>query len=42
MAETVSCVDAYFEHYHPQYPLLHEPTFRAQWNDLVPQPLARE
>ncbi|AFR98143.2 nuclear protein [Cryptococcus neoformans C23] len=42
MSETVSCVDAYFEHYHPQYPLLHEPTFRAQWNDLVPQPLASE
>ncbi len=24
-------IDAYFRHYHTQYPFLHEPTFRAQW-----------
>lgn len=34
------CVDAYFEHYHPQYPILHEPTFRAQWNEVSPTPPA--
>lgn len=38
LSETVVYLDAYFEHYHPQYPLIHEPTFRAQWNELIPQP----
>ncbi|KAI5478756.1 nuclear protein [Pseudohyphozyma bogoriensis] len=33
-------IDAYFRTYHPQYPLVHEPTFRAQWNEIVPQPIS--
>lgn len=37
-ADAASYIDAYFSHYHNQYPLLHEPTFRAQWCDVLPQP----
>ncbi|WWC89566.1 uncharacterized protein L201_004490 [Kwoniella dendrophila CBS 6074] len=37
-----NCLNAYFELYHPQYPLFHEPTFRAQWNELIPQPKPKE
>ncbi|KAH0604627.1 uncharacterized protein H6S33_006295 [Morchella sextelata] len=27
-------IDAYFEHYHPSYPLIHEPSFRNTCNNL--------
>lgn len=37
-ADAASYIEAYFNHYHTQYPLLHEPTFRAQWSDVLPQP----
>ena len=35
-------VDYYFLVYQAQYPLIHEATFRAQWNDIVPKPALRE
>jgi transcriptional regulatory protein GAL4 len=35
-------VDYYFVVYQAQYPLIHEATFRAQWNDIVPKPALRE
>ncbi|WVQ68685.1 uncharacterized protein L199_006894 [Kwoniella botswanensis] len=38
ITEIDSYVNAYFEFYHAQYPVFHEPTFRAQWNELIPQP----
>lgn len=28
-------VDAYFQHYHSNYPFIHEPTFRAQFQDVT-------
>lgn len=31
-------IDAYFDHYHTQYPILHEPTFKAQLAEVIPQP----
>lgn len=31
-------LDSYFTHYHRQYPLLHEPTFRAQLAEVLPRP----
>ena len=31
-------VDAYFSLYHPTYPALHEPTFRAQYANTTPRP----
>ncbi|OBT70469.1 hypothetical protein VE03_00270 [Pseudogymnoascus sp. 23342-1-I1] len=31
-------IDAYFYHYHPAYPIVHEATFRAQYNEVLPKP----
>ncbi|CAM1504648.1 Fc.00g022390.m01.CDS01 [Cosmosporella sp. VM-42] len=31
-------IDAYFRHFHTTYPLLHEATFRAQYNEVIPRP----
>ncbi|ODQ64232.1 hypothetical protein NADFUDRAFT_83788 [Nadsonia fulvescens var. elongata DSM 6958] len=31
-------VDAYFTFYHTSYPFIHEATFRAQYNKLLPRP----
>ena len=33
-----SYLDAYFSHYHTTYPFLHEPTFRAEYNGMLPRP----
>ncbi|KAG9558488.1 hypothetical protein KCU71_g10169, partial [Aureobasidium melanogenum] len=33
-----SAIDAYFASYHLQYPLVHEPTFRAQYSSIIPRP----
>jgi transcriptional regulatory protein GAL4 len=37
-SEQCRFLDGYFAHYHPQYPLVHEPTFRAQWNEVIARP----
>lgn len=37
-ADKTAFVDAYFQLYHTQYPLVHEPTFRAQWSEVIPRP----
>lgn len=37
-AEMTACVDAYFTYYHVEYPLIHEATFRAQWNEVICPP----
>lgn len=31
-------IDAYFRLYHVMYPLVHEPTFRAQYSEVIPRP----
>lgn len=31
-------IDAYFAQYHVSYPNLHEPTFRAQYSEVIPRP----
>lgn len=31
-------IDAYFQYYHSSYPFVHEPTFRAQFNDPALRP----
>jgi len=31
-------VDAYFRLYHLCYPIVHEPTFRAQYSEVIPRP----
>lgn len=31
-------INAYFNYFHTTYPLLHEPTFRAQFSELLPRP----
>lgn len=33
-----SLIDAYFYHYHTAYPIIHEATFRAQYNEVIPKP----
>lgn len=33
-----SMIDAYFRHYHVSYPIIHEPTFRAQYSEIIPRP----
>lgn len=33
-----SMIDAYFRTYHVSYPIVHEPTFRAQYNEMIPRP----
>jgi len=35
---TNALVDAYFRYYHVSYPILHEPTFRAQYDEVVERP----
>jgi transcriptional regulatory protein GAL4 len=34
-------IDAYFATYHLSYPIIHEPTFRAQYSEVIPQPHGR-
>lgn len=34
-------IDAYFRGYHLSYPIIHEPTFRAQYSEVIPQPHGR-
>ncbi|KAB2575277.1 Regulatory protein GAL4 [Lasiodiplodia theobromae] len=36
--ELTRLLDDYFAHYHPAYPILHEPTFRAQISGAVAKP----
>lgn len=31
-------IDAYFRHYNDSYPIIHEPTFRAQCSELIARP----
>lgn len=31
-------IDAYFKLYHLSYPIIHEPTFRAQFSEVIPRP----
>lgn len=31
-------IDSYFKLYHLSYPILHEPTFRAQFSEVIPRP----
>ncbi|KAI5243287.1 hypothetical protein E4T42_07401 [Aureobasidium subglaciale] len=33
-----SAINAYFGSYHVQYPMIHEPTFRAQYAQIIPRP----
>lgn len=33
-----TAINAYFASYHLQYPLVHEPTFRAQYSSIIPRP----
>ncbi|RSL87554.1 hypothetical protein CEP52_015491 [Fusarium oligoseptatum] len=35
---TETMIDAYFRLYHVSYPIVHEPTFRAQYSELIPRP----
>lgn len=37
-AMTDAFVDAYFSLYHPTFPAIHEPTFRAQYANTTPRP----
>ncbi|ETS02719.1 hypothetical protein M419DRAFT_136703 [Trichoderma reesei RUT C-30] len=36
-----SMIDAYFRIYHVSYPIVHEPTFRAQYSEVIPRPNGR-
>ncbi|ETS83539.1 hypothetical protein PFICI_05415 [Pestalotiopsis fici W106-1] len=38
---TDTMIDAYFATYHVSYPIVHEPTFRAQYSEVIPQPHGR-
>ncbi|RWA05338.1 hypothetical protein EKO27_g9768 [Xylaria grammica] len=38
---TDTVIDAYFATYHLSYPIIHEPTFRAQYSEVIPQPHGR-
>ncbi|KAI0159302.1 fungal-specific transcription factor domain-containing protein [Pestalotiopsis sp. NC0098] len=38
---TDTMIDAYFSTYHVSYPIVHEPTFRAQYSEVIPQPHGR-
>jgi transcriptional regulatory protein GAL4 len=31
-------IDSYFRLYHVSYPVIHEPTFRAQYSEVIPRP----
>lgn len=33
-------INAYFSSYHMQYPIIHEPTFRAQFQEMMVKPPA--
>lgn len=33
-------IEAYFEHYHVVYPFVHEPTFRAQYHEIIQRPVS--
>lgn len=33
-----SMIDSYFRLYHVSYPIIHEPTFRAQYSEVIPRP----
>lgn len=33
-----SMIDSYFRVYHLSYPIVHEPTFRAQYSEVIPRP----
>ncbi|KAI0380619.1 hypothetical protein F5Y04DRAFT_271326 [Hypomontagnella monticulosa] len=35
---TDAMIDAYFRVYHISYPIIHEPTFRAQYSEVIPRP----
>ncbi|KAI1367894.1 fungal-specific transcription factor domain-containing protein [Xylaria arbuscula] len=35
---TDTMIDAYFGQYHLSYPIIHEPTFRAQYQEVIPRP----
>ncbi|KAI1125234.1 fungal-specific transcription factor domain-containing protein [Nemania abortiva] len=35
---TDTMIDAYFGQYHLSYPIIHEPTFRAQYSEVIPRP----
>ncbi|KAK4892813.1 hypothetical protein LTR27_008727 [Elasticomyces elasticus] len=35
---TDNLIDAYFRYYHVSYPIIHEPTFRAQYAEVVERP----
>ena len=35
---TEAMIDAYFRYYHLSYPIVHEPTFRAQYSEVIPRP----
>ncbi|KAI1631891.1 c6 zinc finger domain-containing protein [Biscogniauxia mediterranea] len=34
-------IDTYFSTYHLTYPVIHEPTFRAQFHEIIPRPQPR-
>lgn len=36
--QVLDYVNAYFSSYHMQYPIIHEPIFRAQFQELMPRP----
>lgn len=38
LAQLEPFVDAYFRTYHSSYPIVHEPTFRAQFMEIIPRP----
>lgn len=38
LAQLEPFIEAYFATYHISYPILHEPTFRAQFMDIIPRP----
>ncbi len=38
---TDTMIDSYFKKYHLSYPIIHEPTFRAQYSEVIPQPHGR-
>lgn len=38
--QVLDFVNTYFSSYHMQYPIIHEPTFRAQFQELMPKPPA--
>lgn len=36
-----AAIDSYFSLYHVSYPIVHEPTFRAQYSQVIPRPSGR-